>query len=202
MDQPTVQLLTAMAGFTATLGGILITQHFNRRSESARRRYEAQSRWHEENYRVSAAIVTKVAAIERSLLGPAAMLDNEERDPRMPGTNAIELTPKEGIEGLFDATTREVLVTAVEDGLKDLDEIEDLAGQLEIMGSPEQAAAGLLLVDQIHGAVTALEMFEVRWRVYQEISAIRDAREAFADACRRNLVAVQERQPTRSARKG
>lgn len=130
------------------------------------------------------------------------MLDNEERDPRLPGSNTILLSPKEGIEGLFDGTTIAILVKTVEEGSKDLVEIEDLAGELGIMGSPEQAAACRLLVDQIHGAVTAPEMFEVRWRVYQEMSAIRDAREAFADASRRNFVAVQDRQATLSAHKG
>lgn len=190
MDQPTVQLLTATLGFAATLGGVLITQHFNRRGDAARRQYEAQSRWHEENYRVCSAIVTKATAVERRLHNAASMLDNEEREPRMPGTKTILLAPEGGIEGLFDAVTREILVEAIEDGFKVLDEIEDLAGELAIVGTPEQAAASRRLGDQILDAVGAMEAFAQFSDTYDEILEIGRAREAFANAARSSLVAV------------
>lgn len=190
MDQPTVQLLTATLGFAATLGGVLITQHFNRRGEAARRRYEAQSRWHEENYRVCSAIVTKATAVERRLHSAASMLDDEEREPRMPGTKTILLSPEGGIEGLFDAVTREILVEAIEDGFKILDEIEDLAGELAIVGTPKQATASRRLGDQILDAVGAMEAFAQFSDTYDEILAIGHAREAFANAARSSLVAV------------
>lgn len=190
MDQPTVQLLTAALGLAATLGGVLITQHFNGRTETARRRYEAQSRWHEENYRVCSAIVTKATAVERNLYNGAAMLDDVEREPRMPGTKSILLSPEDGIDGLFDAVTREILVEAIEDGFKVLAEIEDLAGELAIVGTTEQAAACRRLGDQILDAVGAMEAFAPFSDTYDEILAIGHAREAFADAARSSLVTV------------
>lgn len=124
----------------ATLLGVLITQTFKSVGETRRRRHEANSRWHVENYRVRAAIVTKATAVERSLYSAASMLDDSEREPRMPGTKSIMLSPKEGIEGLFDRITRAILVEAVEDGFKVLDELDDLTGELAIIDIPEQAA--------------------------------------------------------------
>lgn len=190
LDQLTVQLLTAVFGFAATLGGVLITQHANRRGEAARRRYEAQSRWHEENYRVCAAIVTKATAVERKLHSAVSMLDDEEREPRMLGTKSILLSPEGGIEGCFDATTREILVGAIEDGFKVLDEIEDLAGELAIVGTPDQALASRRLGDQILDAVGAMEAFARSSDTYDEVRAIGHAREEFAKAARSSLVAV------------
>ena len=190
MDQLTLQLLKATLGFAATLDGILITQHFNRRGEVARRRYKAQSRWHEENYRVCSAIVTKATAVERRLYSAASMLDDEEREPRMPGIKTILLSQEGGIEGLFDSIKREILVEAIEDGFKVLDEIEDLAGELAIVGTAEQAAASRRLGDQILDAVGAMESFAQFSDAYREILAIGRAREAFANAARSSLVAV------------
>ena len=202
MDQSTVQLITAIAGFAATLGGVLITQYFNRRSESSRRRYETESRWHEENYRVSASIVTKATAIERSLYSAASVLDDEEREPRMPGCKTILLSPEDGIDGLFDEVIREILVEAVEDGFTVIEEIDDLAGELEIIGSPEQTVATRLLTDQILDAVGELEMFTRSSDAYLAILAIREARAAFADASRRSLVGLQRGRPVRLRPKG
>ncbi|WP_406633627.1 hypothetical protein [Pseudarthrobacter quantipunctorum] len=56
------------------------------------------------------------------------MLDDQEREPRMPGAKTVLLTHEDGIEGLFDSITREILVEAIEDGFKVLDEIEDMRG--------------------------------------------------------------------------
>jgi len=174
----------------ATLLGVLITQTFNSRGETRRRRHEASSRWHDENYRVCAAIVTKATAVERSLYSAASMLDDSEREPRMPGTKSILLSPKEGIEGVFDGITREILVEAVEDGFKVLDELDDLTGELAIIGTPEQAATARLLAEQLLDAVGCLETFAQSSLAYAEVLAIRDARESFAEAARDNLLAA------------
>lgn len=144
----------------------------------------------DENYRVCAAIVTKATAVERSLYSAASMLDDSERKPRMPGTKSILLSPKEGIEGLFDSITREILVEAVEDGFKVLDELDDLTGELAIIGTPEQAATARLLAEQLLDAVGCLEMFAQSSLAYAEVLAMRDARESFAEAARDNLLAA------------
>lgn len=190
MDQQTAQILVAGAGFAATLLGVVITQSFNSRGETRRRKHEAKSRWHEENYRVCAAIVTKATAVERILYSAAAVLDDSKREPRMPGTKSILLSPKQGIEGVFDRITREIIVEAVEDGFKVLDEMDDLTGELAIIGTPEQAATARLLTDQILDAVGSLEMFAHPSDAYAEILAIRGAKESFAEAARDNLLAA------------
>lgn len=188
MDQQTAQIMVAGTGFVATLLGIVITQSFNSRGETRRRKHEAKSRWHEENYRVCAAIVTKATAVERSLYNAAAMLDDSEREPRMPGTKSILLSPEQGIEGVFDSITREIIVEAVEGGFKVLDEMDDLTGELAIIGTPEQAATARLLTEQILDAVGSMEMFSHPSDAYEEILAIRDVMESFATAARDNLL--------------
>ncbi|MGC0236845.1 hypothetical protein [Arthrobacter sp. SD76] len=192
MDQPTMQLLTAAAGFAATLGAVFITQRYNRLSESARRSYEAESRWHDENYRVSAAIVTKAAAIERKLYNAAALLDDEEREPRMPGIKSVLLAPEGGIEGVIDELKREILVEAVEEGFAAVEELENLMGELAIIGSHAQEAACRRLTDELIEAVGTLEMFSRASDCYAQIAALVDARFAFADASRDNLVSFQD----------
>lgn len=163
----------------ATLLGVLITQTFKSVGETRRRRHEASSRWHVENYRVRAAIVTKATAVERSLYSAASMLDDSEREPRMPGTKSILLSPKEGIEGLFDRITRAILVEAVEDGFKVLDESYGRTGhhRHSRAGRDREAA----------GRTTArcrrlLEMFAQSSLANAELLAMRDARESFAEA--------------------
>lgn len=193
MDQQTIQFLTAAAGFAATLGGIVITQIFNRKGENARRRHEAQSRSHDDNYRVCSAIVTKAVAIERKLHSAASFLDDDKRVPRMPGEKSVLFTPKEGIDGLFDSVAREILVEAIEEGFKVLDEIDDLRGELAIVGSPEQAAAADELGGRILDATGSLEIFARYSDASDEIYAIRYARGAFAEAARASLLVTESR---------
>lgn len=193
MDQQTIQLLTATAGFVATLGGVVITQVFNRKGENSRRKHEAQSRSHSDNYRVCSAIVTKAVAIERKLHSAASFLDNDERDPRMPGEKSVLLSPQDGIDGLFDSVAREVLVEAIEEGFKVMEEIDDLRGELAIIGSPEQATSAEELGDQILEATGALEIFARYSDAEKEIYAIRDARDSFAEAARASLLATESR---------
>lgn len=190
MDEPSAQLLIAAGGFAATLLGVVITQYFNSRGEARRRTHETKSRWHEENYRVCAAIVTKATAVERSLYSAAALLDDAEREPRIPGTKSILLAPPEGIDGVFDGITRDIIVEAVEEGFKAMDEIDDLVGELAIIGTPEQAAAARTLGERMIDAIGCLEMFARPSDAYPEILAIREARESFAEATRGNLLAT------------
>lgn len=192
MDQQTAQILVAGGGFVATLLGVVITQAFNNRGETRRRRHEASSRWHEENYRVCATIITKATAVERNLYNAAAMLDDKEREPRLPGTKSILLSPEKGINGVFDSITRAILIEAVEDGFNVLSELEGLIGELAIIGTSEQASAAGRLAGQILKAVGCLEAFAQSSRAYAEILAIRVARESFADAARENLLAASK----------
>jgi hypothetical protein len=191
MDQQTIQLLTATAGLLATLGGVAVTQVFNRRGENVRRKYEARSRSHADNYRVSAAIVTKAVAIERTLHSAASFLDDDERDPRIPGSKSILFAPEEGVDGLFDSVAREILVEAIEDGFKVIDEMDDLRGELAILGSPEQTEAADELGDRILEAIGSLEMFAKYSVAWEEIHAIRHGRDSFAEAARTSLLATE-----------
>lgn len=190
MDQQTIQLLTATAGFVATLGGVVITQIFNRKGENARRQQESKFRTHDDNYRICSAIVTKAVAIERKLHSAASFLDDDKRASRIPGEKSILFSPKEGIEGLFDNVAREILFEAIEKGFNVLDEIDDLRGELAIVGSPEQTAAADELGSRILDATGSLEMLarysDAEWEIY----ALRSARESSAQAARVSLFAT------------
>lgn len=188
MDHQTAQIAIAGSGLVATLLGIIITQLFNSRGERRRRVHEATSRWHEENYRVCAAIVTKATGVERDLYNAAAMLDDQERKPRMPGTKSVVLSPEEGIDGVFDGITREIIVEAVEHGFEILDELDSLTGELAIIGTAEQVEAARLLADQILGAVGSLEIFAMSSDAYEQILAIRKAKESFSESSRNYLM--------------
>lgn len=188
MDHQTAQIAIAGSGLVATLLGIIITQLFNSRGERRRRVHEATSRWHEENYRVCAAIVTKATGVERDLYNAAAMLDDQERKPRMPGTKSVLLSPEEGIDGVFDGITREIIVEAVEHGFEVLDELDSLTGELAIIGTAEQIEAARLLADQILGAVGSLEIFAMSSDAYERILAIREAKESFSESSRNYLM--------------
>lgn len=188
MDHQTAQIAIAGSGLVATLLGIIITQLFNSRGERRRRVHEATSRWHEENYRVCAAIVTKATGVERDLYNAAAMLDDQERKPRMPGTKSVLLSSEEGIDGVFDGITREIIVEAVEHGFEVLDELDSLTGELAIIGTAEQIEAARLLADQILGAVGSLEIFAMSSDAYERILAIREAKESFSESSRNYLM--------------
>lgn len=188
MDHQTAQIAIAGSGLVATLLGIIITQLFNSRGERRRRVHEATSRWHEENYRVCAAIVTKATGVERDLYNAAAMLDDQERKPRMPGTKSVLLSSEEGIDGVFDGITREIIVEAVEHGFEVLDELDSLTRELAIIGTAEQIEAARLLADQILGAVGSLEIFAMSSDAYERILAIREAKESFSESSRNYLM--------------
>ena len=100
----------------------------------------------------------------------------------MPGEKSVLFSPKEGIEGLFDSVAREILVEAIEEGFNVLDEIDDLRGELAIVGSPNQTAAADELGGRILDATGSLEMFARYSDTSEEIYAIRYARESFAEA--------------------
>lgn len=184
MDAQASQIAIAVAGFIATLLGVCITQLFNSRNEKRRREHEMATRWHDENYRVSSEIATKALATYRNLYDAAVFLDDDEREPRIPGYKSILLSPSEGIPGVIDATDREILVEGIEQGIKHLEELDSLAGELAIIGNPNQVAVAKKLRDQVLDAVGTLDSFERSSLAYSEVIAISTLQEQFSDAAR------------------
>ncbi|MBT2547199.1 hypothetical protein [Arthrobacter sp. ISL-65] len=74
-----------------------------------------------------------------------------------------------------------------------IEEIDDLRGELAILGSPEQAVAADELGDPILEAIGSLEMFAKYSDAWEEIHAIRHARDSFAEAARASLLATESR---------
>lgn len=187
MDAQASQMAIALAGFIATLLGVCITQIFNSRNENRRRAHESATRWHDENYRVSSEMATKAMAAYRNLYHTATFLDDNERDPRIPGYLSIQPTPSEGVPGIIDEIGREILVEGIEKAYEHLEELDALAGELAIIGSPSQISVSEKLRDQLLDAIGAVERFEKSSHAYEEIIAVSTLQEQFSDSSRHAL---------------
>lgn len=187
MAQGTVQLITAAIGIAGTLTAALLTQLLAARAERARRRAEDHSRWLTDRLRINARFLAECLSLERDLWSTAAQLDREDRHERMPGYSTISLTPDEGIPGVFDASTRAIIVEDVEAAFERLNKLEELAAEIALVGTPEEVAAAGDLHDALWYVVGLLEGFAPFDEAADAVDACRSARDRFTEAARLSL---------------
>lgn len=187
MDASTVQLITASVGVVGTLTAALLTQMLARKAEKDRRISEDKARWLQERLRINSQFLSDAISLERDIWGAASHLDRDNRNERMPGYKTILLTPAEGLPGIFDELTRTILVEALEDAFSRLDSIELLTAQVALIGTPEEAKTARSLHEALWDAVGMLEMYASFDDAFEAISAVRTAKDRFAEAARSGL---------------
>ncbi|MFD4583189.1 hypothetical protein [Streptomyces sp. NPDC058434] len=182
-----VQVLIAGIGVAGTLAAALLTQAFNRRPERERHTREDQARWLADRQRVGTKFLAGALSLERNLWSACAQLDREVRSERLPGHTTVLLTPDEGIPGVLDPIARGILVEAIESGFERFHELEELAAELTLIGSSEEAAAAGELLEHLIYAIGALEGFVPFDEAADAVQDCRSARDAFAAEARRSL---------------
>lgn len=180
-------MLIAAVGVAGTLAAALVTQAFAQRADAARRLADDRARWLGDRLRVNARFLAGSLRLERDLWSAASQLDSDSREERMPGATTILLTPEEGIEGVFDETTRDILVEAVEDAFERLNELEEIAAEVALIGTPDEVAAASQLHESLWEVVGLLEGFAPFDDATDAVERCRAARDRFTDAARAGL---------------
>lgn len=187
MDQASVSLVVATVGVVGTLSAALLTQLLSLRAERLRRAAEDRSRWLADRLRISSQFLAKSLSLERDLWSAAAQLDRDDRAVRMPGHTTILLTPDEGLPGVLDAITREILVEEIEKAFERLDELEEVAAEIALVGSPSEVEAASELHESLWSVVGLLEAYAPFDEAADAVEACRSARDRFLQAARTGL---------------
>ncbi len=195
MDDATVQILAVSVGVAGTLTAALLTQVVASRAERRRRSEDERSRWYSDRLRLNAQFLAASLKLERDLWSAAAQLDPDERQVRIPGFTSILLAPEEGIPDTFDATTREILVEAVEDAFERLDALEETAAEIALVGTTAEVSSARALHEALWDVVGALECYESFHTAADAVERARAARDAFAKSARAGLGATDDLPP-------
>jgi hypothetical protein len=182
-----VQVVTTALGVGGTLAAALLTQAFNRRAERERYQREDRSRWLTERQRVAAKFLAGALALERNLWSLCSHLDRESRHTRLPGYTTILLIPEEGIPGIVDSLTRDILVDGIESASEELNALEELAAEITLIGTPDEATAASELHDRLWDVVGMLEGFVPFEDAADAVQECRSIRDAFSVAARQSL---------------
>ena len=187
MDDAAVQVFGVSVGVAGTLTAAVLTQVLASRAERRRRSADERSRWYSDRLRLNAQFLAASLKLERDLWSAAAQLDPDDRQVRIPGFTTILLAPEEGIPDVFDATTREILVEAVEDAFERLDALEETAAEIALVGTPAEISAARALHEALWDVAGALETYEPFDTAADAVERVRAARDAFAKAARTGL---------------
>jgi hypothetical protein len=182
-----VQVAVAAVGVVGTLAAALLTQLLAGSAERRRRLADDRSRWLSDRLRVNTRFLAGALSLERDLWSAAAQLDPDDRSVRMPGFTTILLTPDHGIPGVFDETTRSILVEAVEDAFTRLDALEELAAEIALVGTGGEIRAARELHEALWGAAGCLESYQPFDVAADAVERARTARDAFTNAARAGL---------------
>jgi hypothetical protein len=157
------------------------------RADQTRREAEDQSRWLTDRLRVNARYLAQALSLERELWSTAAQLDREDRQPRLPGFTSILLTPDDGVPDVLDGVAREIIVDCVEEAFERLNMLEELAAEIALVGTPEEALAAREVEESLWEVVGMLEGFAAFDDAADAIQRCRSARDTFAAAARVGL---------------
>ena len=105
----------------------------------------------------------------------------------MPGYTSILMTPDDGLPGLFDETTREIIVDDLEAAFKRLDKLEEAAAEIALVGTPEEVRTATELHDALWTVVSLLETYAPFDDAADAVERCRTARDRFAEAARSGL---------------
>jgi len=187
VNESTVQIILTSIGVVGTLAAALLTQVLAQRAEAARRAAEDRSRWLVDRLRLNARFLAESLSLERELWSAAAHLDPDERAIRMPGYTSILLTPDDGLPGVFDKTTREILVEVIEDAFERLNHLEETAAEIALVGTADEVSTARALHEALWDVVGWLETYAPFDVVADNVEHCRAARDAFAQAARAGL---------------
>ncbi|WP_163013299.1 hypothetical protein [Streptomyces fungicidicus] len=182
-----VQVVTAGLGVGGTLAAALLTQAANRRADRDRYSREDRHRWLVERQRVGTRFLAGALAVERNLWSLCSHLDREDRPERLPGHTTVLLTPEEGIPGVLDALTREILIEGIEEAFADLEGLEELVAEITLIGTPSEAAAASDLMGRLADTVGWLESFAPFDVAADSVEGCRTARDLFSVEARKSL---------------
>ncbi|MEV0891435.1 hypothetical protein [Promicromonospora sp. NPDC050262] len=187
MDDSTVQVLGIAIGVLGTLLAAVLTQVLASRAERRRRSADERSRWYADRLRLNSSFLASSLKLERDMWDAASQLDIDGRRVRMPGFTSILLTPEEGIDGVFDAITRDIIVEAVEDAFERLDALEETASEIALVGTPAEIETARNLHEALWDVAGLLESYQSFDSAADAVERARAARDAFAQAARRGL---------------
>jgi hypothetical protein len=146
-------VIVALLGIAGTLSAALLTQRAATRAEMSRRQSADRDRWLEERLRVAKSVIATAETIERELYSNCAHLTSEgPRENWLPGYATVLLIPEDGIPGVIDGITRDILVDSHEMLSPKFDELSLLAAELQLIGSKDEAALADRLVDELLAA--------------------------------------------------
>jgi hypothetical protein len=114
-------------------------------------------------------------------------LDRDTRKERMPGATSIWQTPEEGIPGVLDRNTREILIDAIEEGQQRLDDLEGLQAEVALIGTPDEVAASVELRYALVEVLGHLEAFAPFDQTADAVDRCRAARDVFTNYARQSL---------------
>lgn len=150
----------ALLGIAGTLSAALLTQRAATRAEMSRRQATDRDRWLEERLRVAKSVIATAETIERELYSNCAHLTSEgPRENWLPGYTTVLLIPEDGIPGVIDGLTRDILVDSHEMLSPKFDELSLLAAELQLIGSKDEAALADQLIDELLAAASNVEAF-------------------------------------------
>lgn len=181
-------VLGLIGGMAASLAGVTLTHWLAGRADRRRRADEDRTRWLTERRRVGAQLLGGALILERQLWSACAVLDRGERRERIPGHKSVLLTPEAGVPPVIDQVTRAILVEAVEEALRRLDDLEVLATELAVIGSPDEGEAAGELLESLAYVVGLLEAFSPFDEAANAIDSVRSSRDRLLKAMRSSLM--------------
>jgi hypothetical protein len=188
MDANVVQLLTSTVGVAGTLAAALLTQMFGRRADRDKQTSEDRVRWMNERLRVDSALMGTAIKLEKQIYDNAALLqDDASPHDRLPGYLNIHMAPEQGVDGVLDAWVREKLVEDDEATHLMIDEMSGHIGEIELLGTPDEARIANELIDAYLGAMSCLEAFTRSKDAYAAVLEAQRIRRQFALAARAGL---------------
>jgi hypothetical protein len=173
---------TAAIGVMGTLSAALLTQVLARRAESGRRRADDRDRWLAERLRVNSHLLSRALGVERSLWSVCSFLSREGTglDDCMSLWTIPEDEPP-------DAETREILMEALYEADEALDDLEDTAAEVALIGTASEAAAARSLLERLWDVWGLLECYGPFDEAANAVERCRTARDQFAKAARESL---------------
>lgn len=181
-------VIVALLGIAGTLSAALLTQRASARAEMDRRRAADRDRWLDERLKVARSVIATAETIEWKLYSNCAHLTSEgSREDWLPGYTTVLLIPHEGIPGVIDDITREILVESHELLSPKFDELSLLAAEVQLIGSEEEADLVEQLVDALLTAASNVEAFAPADDGYAAVLSAQAKRKEFMAASRASL---------------
>jgi hypothetical protein len=179
-----LDLLTAAIAAISVLAGVALQYFFsvlNRRRTQAR---ENEQRWLDKRHKAITRLLTGAVNLESKIWEICSLLDDDEREERLPGYTSIFMTSDEGLPPFLDESSRNILIGGCYDAMKRLEKMALVIVEIQLIGSPEESLASLKLFDALWDAVGLVESFAKFSDAADQVDLCRKYRELLVDAAR------------------